>query len=101
MSTDLQPAFDRAAQARQAIAAIISDVRSGEIDLGAAFDAGDADPLMGRCFAVKVFEAVPGIGKVRARRTMADVGLEEDVWLADVPADKRQAMIAAFAAPAS
>lgn len=90
-------AFARAAQARAAIATIIDSVRSGERDLPAAFAAADADPLMGRCFAVKVFEVVPDIGKVRARRTMSDLGLAEDIWIGDVPPGKRAEMIAALA----
>jgi len=36
-------------------------------------------------FAVKVYEAVPGIGKVKARRTLEAVGLDEDVTLGEVP----------------
>jgi len=94
--TDQAAAFARAAQARAAIAAIVDRVRSGEIDLGAAFDVGDADPLTGRCFAVKVIEVVPDIGKVRARRTMADVGVDEDAWLQDVTAEQRAALITAL-----
>jgi len=93
-------AFERAAQARQAIADIISSVRSGDTDLPAAFELADANPLMGRVFAVKVFEAVPGIGKVRARRTMDDIGLDEDVWLDQVPSEARLAVAQAFAEPA-
>lgn len=98
--TKQQDAFARAAQARSAIADIIATVRSGELDLPAAFDAADAAPLIGRCFAVKVFEAVPDIGKVRARRTMDDVGLAEDIWLGAVPPAKREEIIAALAEPA-
>lgn len=96
---DQQSAFARAGEARQAIADIIATVRSGETDLSSAFEIADTTPLAGRCFAVKVFEAVPGIGKVRARRTMDDIGLEEDVWLADVPATARAAVLAAFTEP--
>lgn len=96
---DQQPAFARATEARQAIADIIETVRSGETDLAAAFAIADTTPLAGRCFAVKVFEAVPGIGKVRARRTMEDIGLDEGIWLEQVPAPARAAVIAAFAEP--
>ncbi len=98
--TQLDQAFARAAEARTAIADIIGQVRAAELDLAEAFAAGDANSLMGRCFAVKVFEAVPDIGKVRARRTMDSLGLAEDIWLAEVPTDKRTAVIAAFAEPA-
>ena len=92
-------AFARATQARGAISEIIESVRSGQRDLDAAFDAADSDPLMGRCFAVKVIEAVPGIGKVRARRTMAKLGLAEGVWLVDVPAETRAQAIEALSGP--
>jgi len=99
VSTDLDRAFERAAEARAAIAEIIRAVRSGDIELPEAWERADADPLTGRCFAVKVLEAVPGIGKVRARRTMADIGVDEDVWLAEVPPQARVAIAAAFADP--
>lgn len=99
MSTELDRAFERAAEARAAIAAIIDAVRSGEIDLPQAWERADADGLTGRCFAVKVLEAVPGIGKVRARRTMEDIGIDEGIWLADVAPEARVAIAAAFADP--
>ena len=96
MSEPTQHAFERAAQARQAIADVVGAVRSGELDLAGAFAQAESDPLTGRCFAVKVFEAVPEIGKVRARRTMADLGLDEAIWLDQVPTDKRGAIIDSF-----
>jgi len=87
-----QRAFDQAAKARDAIADIIDRVRTAELDLLGAFAVADADPLAGRCFAVKVFEVVPDVGKVRARRTMDELGLADDVWLRDVPPDTRLAI---------
>ena len=99
--SDQDAAFARAAEARDAIADIIATVRSGETDLTSAFEIADATPLAGRCFAVKVLEAVPGIGKVRARRTMQELGLDEGIWLAQVPAEARTAVVAAFAEPSS
>ena len=98
--SEQQVAFDRADQARNAIHDIIDSVRSGKSDLASAFADGDADPLKGRCFAVKVFEAVPGIGKVRARRTMEELGLDEGIWLDQVPAAARAAVMSSFAEPA-
>lgn len=89
-------AFGRAAQARHAIADIVGDVRRGDLDLAGAFERADADPLTARCFAVKVFEALPGIGKVRARRTMDDLGIDEDVWLGRLSSDQRRLALDAF-----
>lgn len=96
-SSSFAEAVVRAEEARTAIAAVIDDVRSETIDLPAAFDRADGDTLTGRCFAVKVFEVVPGIGKVRARRTMESIGLAEDVWLRDVPEKQRAEIVVAFA----
>ena len=93
----MNEAFERAAEARNAIASVVDRVRSGELSLQEAFIEADEQPLIGRCFAVKVFEAVPEIGKVRARRTMEEVGLDEGIWLRDVPEPARAAVMEAFA----
>ena len=52
--SDQETAFARAAEARQAIAGVINGVRSGEVELASAFLIADTNPLVGRCFAVKV-----------------------------------------------
>jgi len=101
LGASFDAAVDRAAQARSAIEAIIDQVRSGALSLPDAFAAADQDHLTGRCFAVKVLEAVPGIGKVRARRTMAAVGIDEGLWLKDMSADARSQIIDAFAEPST
>lgn len=71
----------------QAIAArdeLVELVRTGDLGLVDAFAKAQADPLAGRVFAVKVLEAIPGIGKVKARRTMARLGLDESITMAEV-----------------
>lgn len=88
--------FSLAADIRRAGEAIVAAVRSGEIALAAAHEQADADANTGRVFAVKVYEAVPGIGKVKARRTMAAIGLADDVTLGGVPAEKRVEISALF-----
>jgi hypothetical protein len=95
-----EQAVERADQARLAIRNIIEQVRSGDLDLPQAFAAADGDELTGRCFAVKVLEAVPGIGKVRARRTMEALGIDEGIWIRDVSPEARAKVIEAFAEPA-
>lgn len=96
MSDGFEAAVAQAAEARSAIQSIIDRVGSGELDLAAAFAVADGDQLMGRCFAVKVFESVPGIGKVRARRTMEEFGIDEGIWIGDVAAEDRDKVIDAF-----
>lgn len=97
MSEDWPQAFERAAALRDAGEAIVALVRSGEIGVDEAHRRGDDDPDIGRVFALKVYEAIPGVGKVASRRAMEAVGIAEDVFLADVPADLRVAVAARFA----
>lgn len=101
MSDDWSRVFALAAEARDKAAALAAAVRSGEIDLDEAHRRGDADPMTGRVFAVKVYEAAPGIGKVRSRRTMAAIGLDDDIRLVDVPAEARAEIGRRFATPAN
>lgn len=94
---DWPQAFATVARAREAIASIVTRVGDGELDLDGAFAVADADPTIGRVFALKVFEAVPGIGKVRARRTMAQVGIDGEASIASVSADDRRKIVELFA----
>lgn len=97
MESGWPEAFAKAAALRQAFEAVIEEVRCGELDLDGAHARADADPLTGAVFAVKVYEAVPGIGKVKARRTMEALGLDEDTTLADVPVTARAGLLERFA----
>ncbi|MEM7092157.1 MAG: hypothetical protein AAF567_04080 [Actinomycetota bacterium] len=89
--------FAWADHARAANESVVESVRAGELSLDAAHARSDADPMTARVFAVKVYEAVPGIGKVKARRTMESFGLDEDVTLGDVSSSDRQAIVDRFA----
>ena len=66
----------------------------------AALVSGLVPMFLGKPFLTGIWgkQAVPGIGKVKARRTMEEVGLDEDVTLGAVPADQRAAIAERFAA---
>lgn len=89
--------FTLAADIRSAGEALVASVRSGDIDLARAHAQADADVNTGRVFAVKVYEAVPGIGKVKARRELEALGIDEGAALGDLSAEDRQAIIDRFA----
>lgn len=97
MHPDWPRAFALAADIRSAGEAIVASVRSGEVDLDAAHAQADEPGHTGKVFAVKVYEALPGIGKVKARRELEALGLDEGVALGDVSAEDRRLIIERFA----
>lgn len=90
-------AFAWADQVRTRRERLVDAVRAGEFDLSRAFAEAAADPFVGRAFAVKVFEVLPGVGKVKARRTMASMGFDEDVRLDAIEDKDQEAFVDVFA----
>jgi hypothetical protein len=84
---DRATALDWAARARRTRHDVVESVRSGSADLATTMAAAATDDLVGRIHVVSVVEAVPGWGKVVARRALADLGIAETTPLRDVDAD--------------
>lgn len=57
---------------------------------------GDEVVVEGFVYLVKIAEALPGVGKVRARRILAEFGLTERTRVRDVPPTMREAIVAAL-----
>lgn len=92
----VQAAYEWVAKAIETREALVGEVRSGDLALVDAFARAQAEPFAGRVFAVKVLEAIPGIGKVRARRTMARLGLDEAITMAEVTSTAQFDIAVAF-----
>ena len=86
-------------EARSAISRIVGLVGDAEIDLDGVFALADAEPMIGRVFALKVFEAVPGVGKVQARRKMALLGIDGEATLSSLTTDVRLQIVDALCPP--
>ncbi len=69
---------------------LVERVRSGEFTIDHAHELGASDVHIGRVFAVKVYEAIPGVGKVKSRRALAAAGVAEGAFLVDVTTSQRQ-----------
>lgn len=82
---------------RAAIAERIGRVKDGQLGLSEALVLveGDAmDALASRfVYVVKIAEAAPGVGKVRARRALDAVGLGERDRVGDLSAEVRVALL--------
>ncbi len=72
-----QAALEKAAAARRLRAELKEKLKMGSITLRELLDQGDDDEIVGKMKVLSVLESLPGLGKVKARRLMDDVGISE------------------------
>lgn len=93
--------LDDLSSLRAAMTRRIADVRDGASGLAEALrpDEGDSvDALASRfVYVVKIVEAAPGVGKVRARRALEAVGLGERDRVGDLTDRVRAALLVELA----
>jgi ribosomal protein S13 len=69
----------------------------GSLSLSELFDQGERDDILAKLKVVSVLESMPGVGKVRARRIMADLEISESRRLRGLGRNQREALLEAFA----
>src|SRR5207253_10963709 len=67
-----QAALEKAAAARRQRAELKEKLKAGSISLGELLSQGDTDDAVAKLKVVTVLESLPGVGKVKARRTMEE-----------------------------
>src|SRR6476659_5264160 len=72
-----QAALAKAAEARRARAEIKERLKMGSITLAELLQQADNDDMVAGIKVLAVLESLPGVGKVKARRTMDEVGISE------------------------
>jgi signal recognition particle GTPase len=72
-----QAALEKAAAARRLRAELKEKLKMGSLTLKELLDQGDADEIVGKMKVLAVLESLPGLGKVKARRLMDEVGISE------------------------
>lgn len=75
------------ADVRESRAALFDAVGRGEIDLEGLAGVAAADPAVADCRILPVVESLPGVGKVAARRALADVGIDEHAPIGGLSTD--------------
>ncbi len=70
-------ALAKAAAARKARAELKVRLKSSDTSLAEVLDSGDVDEAVGKMKVLAVLESLPGVGKVKARRTMEEIGISE------------------------
>jgi hypothetical protein len=70
-------ALEKAAAARQARAEVKNRLKYSQGSLSDVIDQGQKDETIGKLKVVSLLESLPGVGKVKARAIMADIGISE------------------------
>lgn len=88
--------LERLAARRRDIESLVTQVAAGRLSLAEVLSRSDHDATYGFVYLVKVAEALPGVGKVRARRVLADFALSERTRVSEVPSEIRTQLLAAL-----
>ena len=92
-------ALVKAARARRERAEIKDHLKSGRVTLRELLVKAESDEIVGKMKVLAVLEALPGTGKVKARRLMEHVGISETRRLQGLGAKQREALLEAAARP--
>ena len=95
-----QRALEKAGAARRQRAEVKEKLKIGSLSLGELFDATDRGDESGNMLAklkvVSVLESLPGVGKVKARRTMEELGISESRRVRGLGPQQREALLRVF-----
>jgi len=91
-----QAALAKAAAARRQRAELKDRLKMGSITLRELLDQGALDDVVGKTKVVAVLQSLPGVGKVRARRTMESIGISETRRVKGLGVQQRQALLKQF-----
>lgn len=72
-----QAALEKAAAVRKQRAELKDRLKMGSVSLKELLDQGQHDEVIGKMKVINVLESLPGLGKVKARRAMDEVGISE------------------------
>ncbi len=85
-------ALEKAAAARRQRAELKEKLKMGSVTLSELFDQ-IGDETVAKMKVLAVLESLPGLGKVKARRTMEDIGIAETRRVQGLGANQRKALL--------
>ena len=89
-------ALVKAAAARRVRAEIKELLKMGTLSLSELLDRSDNDRILAKMKVLSVLEALPKLGKVKARRTMDEVGISDSRRLRGLGSQQRAELVARF-----
>ena len=85
-------ALEKAAKARKDRAEVKNNLKRGGTTLPAVLKQGQSDDVIGKMKVSALLEAMPGVGKVRARQIMERLGIAESRRVRGLGANQRTAL---------
>ena len=82
----------KAAEARAARADIKARLKMGSMSLSEALDSTDNN--VAKLKVVSLLESLPGVGKVKARRVMEEIGIADNRRVQGLGAQQRKSLLA-------
>lgn len=89
-------ALEKAAAARRTRAELKEKLKLGTLTLKELLNLADQNEVVGKIKALAVLESLPGVGKVKARRAMEQIGIAESRRLRGLGSQQRAALLEAF-----
>jgi hypothetical protein len=87
-------ALEKAKQARAARAEVKARLKMGSLSLSDALGSDDAN--IGKLKVVSLLESLPGVGKVKARKVMEEIGIADNRRVQGLGAQQRQSLLSAL-----
>ncbi|MGA3221460.1 MAG: integration host factor, actinobacterial type [Acidimicrobiales bacterium] len=72
-----QAALEKAAAVRKQRAELKDRLKMGSVSLNELLNQGQSDEVIGKMKVLAVLQSLPGLGQVKARRVMEEVGISD------------------------
>ena len=86
-------ALQKAGEVRAARAELKEKLKMGSVSLADVLKQADTDEVVGKLKVLSLLESLPGVGKVKARRLMEDIGISESRRVKGLGPQQRQSLL--------
>lgn len=90
-------ALAKAAEARRTRAELKELLRTGSLTLGEVIARADGDDIVAGTKIAALLQSLPGLGKVKAKRTMEELGIAENRTIRGLGSNQRAQLLDRFA----
>lgn len=91
-----EAALAKAAHARQVRADLKEELKTGSLVMSDVLQRAEFDDYVARIKVLTLLEALPGVGKVKARRTLESIGIAESRRIQGLGSNQRRELLDIF-----